>query len=168
MVGVDAARGMVREAAGTAPSGFSVRFVEARVENLPFLSGWFDAVTSTVSFHHWRDQRAGLAEIGRVLAPGAVLALADISPSGAMLVLRPLLRRHGRFPPSAGLDSMLQAAGFASVRRVRVPGMGGAMLVVMARKDPARVRARAPARGRAGSPSGRKALPILGGRDRSG
>ena len=30
-----------------------------------------------MSFRHWTDQRAGLAEVARVLTPGAVMILAD-------------------------------------------------------------------------------------------
>ncbi len=49
---------------------------------LPFANASFDLVTSTVSFHHWNDQRAGLAEAGRVLASGGVFVLADLHAVG--------------------------------------------------------------------------------------
>jgi ubiquinone/menaquinone biosynthesis C-methylase UbiE len=37
-----------------------------------------DLVVSTTSFDHWADQRAGLAQCARVLAPGGCLVLADL------------------------------------------------------------------------------------------
>jgi SAM-dependent methyltransferase len=41
------------------------------VASLAFPDGSFDLVVSTLSMHHWADPAAGLAEIGRVLRPGA-------------------------------------------------------------------------------------------------
>src|SRR6266545_2053008 len=41
------------------------------VASLAFPDGSFDLVVSTLSMHHWADPTAGLAEIGRVLRPGA-------------------------------------------------------------------------------------------------
>jgi len=42
-------------------------------ERLPWPAATFDLVVSTTSFDHWADQRAGLAECARVLAPGGCL-----------------------------------------------------------------------------------------------
>jgi ubiquinone/menaquinone biosynthesis C-methylase UbiE len=39
-------------------------------------------VVSTVSFHHWASQRAGLAEVRRVLSPGGIFVLADLHAVG--------------------------------------------------------------------------------------
>jgi SAM-dependent methyltransferase len=36
-----------------------------------------DVVLSSLSFHHWADQRKGLQEIARVLRPGGLFCLAD-------------------------------------------------------------------------------------------
>jgi SAM-dependent methyltransferase len=46
-------------------------FLVGDVAVLPFPDGSFDLVVSTFSMHHWADPTAGLAEIGRVLRPGA-------------------------------------------------------------------------------------------------
>ena len=46
-------------------------------EELPWPAGTFDLVVSTTSFDHWADQRAGLAQCARVLAPGGWLVLTD-------------------------------------------------------------------------------------------
>ena len=39
----------------------------------------FDVVITTVSFHHWSDKSAALAEVFRVLRPGGLFALTDVS-----------------------------------------------------------------------------------------
>jgi len=41
------------------------------VASLPFADESFDLVVSTLSMHHWAHAPAGLAEIARVLRPGA-------------------------------------------------------------------------------------------------
>ncbi len=46
-------------------------FLVGDVASLPFPEGSFALVVSTLSMHHWADGSAGLAEIGRVLRPGA-------------------------------------------------------------------------------------------------
>jgi len=50
------------------------------VASLPFPDGSFDLVVSTLSMHHWADPAAGLAEIGRVLRPGARALIWDFKP----------------------------------------------------------------------------------------
>jgi SAM-dependent methyltransferase len=59
------------------------------VAALAFPDQSFDLVVSTLSMHHWADPTAGLAEIGRVLRPGARALIWDF---------RPGLRPH-RFGP---------------------------------------------------------------------
>lgn len=79
--GVDPAPGMVEAARKAWRGDRPARFVQAAAEHLPFEGGEFDLVTSTVSFHHWQDQQAGLNEIGRVLAPGDLWSWPTSSPS---------------------------------------------------------------------------------------
>jgi SAM-dependent methyltransferase len=50
----------------------------APAEDLPLSDESADLVLSSVSFHHWTDQRKGLAEAGRILRLGGWLCLADI------------------------------------------------------------------------------------------
>jgi ubiquinone/menaquinone biosynthesis C-methylase UbiE len=88
LIGVDPAPDMVRQAEASASTG--TRFVNAVAEELPFADAIFDLVVSTMSFHHWSSQPAGLAEVPRVLAPGAVLALTD-----ALAVGRPCASSSG-------------------------------------------------------------------------
>src|SRR5215203_2598471 len=55
-------------------------FLVGDVASLPFPDGSFDLVVSTLSMHHWADGSAGLAEIGRVLRPGARALVWDFRP----------------------------------------------------------------------------------------
>jgi len=50
------------------------------VAALAFPDRSFDLVVSTLSMHHWADPTAGLAEIGRVLRPGARALIWDFRP----------------------------------------------------------------------------------------
>ncbi|HEY2551079.1 MAG TPA: class I SAM-dependent methyltransferase, partial [Streptosporangiaceae bacterium] len=77
LAGIDAAPAMV-EVAAAAAADDRLRFVVATAEHLPWPAAAFDLVVSTTSFDHWADQRAGLAECARVLAPGGCLVLADL------------------------------------------------------------------------------------------
>jgi ubiquinone/menaquinone biosynthesis C-methylase UbiE len=88
---------VVRQAEASLPADGGARFVQGAAEALPFGDASFDLVVSSMSFHHWADQRVGLREVRRVLAPGGLLGLADALAVGW---LRPALRvagRRGRF-----------------------------------------------------------------------
>ena len=56
-------------------------FVVGDVAALAFPDESCDLVVSTLSMHHWADPTAGLAEIGRVLSPGAGLGLPAQRPA---------------------------------------------------------------------------------------
>lgn len=127
--GVDAAVEMVKQAAALTPAGSGIQFQQATAESLPFPDSRFDLVFSTMTFHHWSDQRKGIAEIRRVLAPGGKWLLADFIPTGLMRLIRHLLH-IGRFPVRGELDAMLTDAGLAVSAERRVPGLGGQVSVV--------------------------------------
>ena len=55
-------------------------FLVGDVAAMPFPDGSFDLVISTFSMHHWADPTTGLAEIGRVLRPGARALVWDFRP----------------------------------------------------------------------------------------
>jgi SAM-dependent methyltransferase len=59
--------------------GSRADLVAADVASLPFADGSFDLVVSTLSMHHWADHQGGLAEIGRVLAPGGRVLVYDLA-----------------------------------------------------------------------------------------
>jgi ubiquinone/menaquinone biosynthesis C-methylase UbiE len=121
--GVDAAPEMVRVAQAMAPPGAPVTFRNAPAESLPFGDATFDLVFSTMTFHHWADQRKGIAEVGRVLAPGGRWLLADFIASGVMKYVRRLFRLT-RFRERRDLIPMLAAAGLQITREQKVRGVG--------------------------------------------
>jgi ubiquinone/menaquinone biosynthesis C-methylase UbiE len=74
LLGVDPAERMVAEASRLNPNAI---FKLALAEALPFPDQTTDIVLSSLSFHHWVDQKKGLQEIVRVLRPGGFFCLAD-------------------------------------------------------------------------------------------
>jgi len=109
--GVDPAPGMVEAARKAWRGDRPARFVQAAAEHLPFEGGEFELVTSTVSFHHWQDQRAGLHEIGRVLAPGGSVVLADMFAVSWLRVWFAVFGMRDRFHNTAEIERMLRSAG---------------------------------------------------------
>ena len=62
-------------------AGISVQLDQGMAYALPYADGSFDAVVSTLTFHHLTpDQQArALAEVRRVLRPGGRLVIADVT-----------------------------------------------------------------------------------------
>src|SRR5215470_14899070 len=91
--GVDPAQGMLSVARQLTPEA---RFFMGSAEALPLEDASVDLALSTISFHHWQDQAAGVREIARVLRPGGYLLLVDLSfPTWLVRVFR-LKRVHSR------------------------------------------------------------------------
>jgi ubiquinone/menaquinone biosynthesis C-methylase UbiE len=90
-VGVDPAESMIKNARRLAPS---VTFHVGRGEALPLPDASSDLAFSTVSFHHWGDQAAGVREVARVLRPGGMFCLADITIPSFAARLIPHTRMH--------------------------------------------------------------------------
>jgi len=69
-----------------AEKGFTnVETARADAAALPFKDASFDLVTCRLAAHHFPEPGAFVAEVGRVLRPGGVLALVDnISPDGTI------------------------------------------------------------------------------------
>jgi ubiquinone/menaquinone biosynthesis C-methylase UbiE len=129
LCGVDPAPAMLqvgREALGPDPR---VRLVRAAAERLPFRSSGFDLVTSTVSFMHWADQPAGLAEAARVLRPGGRLVLVDLFATGWLRPVAALGRRRDRMHTAAELRELLDGAGLHLLGWRPVFGLGPLPLV---------------------------------------
>jgi ubiquinone/menaquinone biosynthesis C-methylase UbiE len=135
--GVDAAEGMVKQAAATLPPGLQIRFQQAMAESLPFADASFDLIFSTMTFHHWADQQKSIGEVRRVLVPGGRWLLADIVARGLMVVVLRVLR-VGRVQKRADLERMLAAGGLGVVAEKRAPGMAGniPVLAIGARTSP--------------------------------
>jgi ubiquinone/menaquinone biosynthesis C-methylase UbiE len=133
--GVDPATEMVKHAQAVLPARSRIRFQKASAEKLPFRNDQFDLVFSTLTFHHWADQRQGIAEVARVLTPTGRWLLADFVASGLARYVRRLLRMR-QFPERAQLDAMLQAAGLRIVAERRVRGLRGQVPVLAIGRSP--------------------------------
>jgi ubiquinone/menaquinone biosynthesis C-methylase UbiE len=78
LVGVDPAGQMVAAGITLTPPEVAVHYLHARAEQLPFVHDAFDLAFATLTFRHWTNPSAGIAEISRVLRPGGLLVLADV------------------------------------------------------------------------------------------
>ena len=130
--GVDAAPQMVEQAKRLLPAGAPIHIQEATAEALPFGDGQFDLVFSTMTFHHWADQRRGVREVARVLAPNGRWLLADFVGNGLVRRIAQLLRLH-RFFDRTGLDRFIAEAGLVVVAE-RPPRWLGKSVPVLAIK----------------------------------
>ncbi|WIX77950.1 class I SAM-dependent methyltransferase [Amycolatopsis carbonis] len=133
--GVDPAARMLARAR---EKPFPATLSAGSVESLPYPSGNFDLVLSTMSFHHWADPARGLSEIHRVLAPGGTAVVAEHFTRGWLRFAARLLPSRNRtesieevvtLAHNAGLDFAGQAtvfrlAGlpFVTALRLRKPG----------------------------------------------
>jgi ubiquinone/menaquinone biosynthesis C-methylase UbiE len=139
VVGVDVSTCMIRYA-GAAAAPPRARFAAAAAEQLPFADAAFGLVVVTLSVAHWCDQAAGLAEIGRVMAPGATLVAAEVTPDRRFQTPaawdRSWLRR--------GLRSLIAGAGFGVeyVEPIRAVAHIADAALVAARGPPACGKAR--------------------------
>ena len=92
LMGVDLSEGMLDVARRLAP-GVEFRVGGAETLSLPAAS--VDAALSTISFHHWNDQAAGLRNIARMLRPSGVFCLADIVLPVGLARLYQAVNPHG-------------------------------------------------------------------------
>ena len=112
LIGVDPAPGMIEMAKRLTPNA---TFSQGRAEALPLQDASVDLALSTISFHHWQDQAAGIREIARVLRPGGYFILVDAPfPDWLVRVFR-LKRFHSpaqlrTFFIQAGLQVQTQQA----------------------------------------------------------
>lgn len=114
VVGVDASTGMIQNAAATTVPGRS-RFAAAMAERLPFADGVFDLVVVTLSISHWEDRAAGLAQIGRVMAPDGTLVAAGPFASRPSRVVAGLVRRSKPRLPDE-LSALIAGCGLRAER----------------------------------------------------
>jgi ubiquinone/menaquinone biosynthesis C-methylase UbiE len=133
-VGVDPSVRMRRLALRRIPAGLrpAVTVVDGAAEHLPLPDGSATVAWAVASFHHWSDPDAGLAEVGRVLAPGGRLLIAE-----RLAGQRGWFRGHAlTWEAAEGLAAKVGRAGFAEVAVTRHQ-VGRRQLVVVAGRHPA-------------------------------
>lgn len=104
LIGVDPANGMIEIAKRLTPDA---TFHLGKAEALPLQDASVDLALSTISFHHWQNQAAGIGEIARVLRPGGYFLLVDASFPGWLLQAFRLKRFHS----SAQMRTLFTQAG---------------------------------------------------------
>ncbi|MGH2460868.1 MAG: class I SAM-dependent methyltransferase [Chloroflexota bacterium] len=102
--GVDPAQGMLEVARQLTPEA---RFFMGSGEALPLADASVDLALSTISFHHWQDQAAGVHEVARVLRPGGSFLLADFTVPTWLAGLLP----RSRFHSAAQMRALFEQAG---------------------------------------------------------
>jgi ubiquinone/menaquinone biosynthesis C-methylase UbiE len=125
LIGVDPANGMIEIAQRLTPNA---TFFTGMAEALPLPDASVDVAISTLSFHHWHDQAAGIREIARVLRPAGYFLLVDMSFPGWLVRVFRLKRVHNR----AGLQALFQQAGLQVQRQQKISWRG--LLVTVGKK----------------------------------
>jgi ubiquinone/menaquinone biosynthesis C-methylase UbiE len=120
--GVDPAEGMLEVARQLTPEA---HFSTGSGEALPLEDASVDLALSTISFHHWHDQAAGVREVARVLRPGGSFLLADFTLPTWLAWLLPRLRFHSAAQmralfEQAGLDVQAQPAAVSRLVRITI------------------------------------------------
>ena len=104
LAGVDPAQKMLEVARQLTPEA---RFYLGSGEALPLPDASVDLALSTISFHHWRDQAAGVREVARVLRAGGSFLLADFTLPPWLAWLPP------RVHSAAQMRALFEQAGLA-------------------------------------------------------
>ena len=120
--GVDPAHKMLSIARQLTPEA---RFSLGSGEALPLSDASVDLALSTISFHHWRDQAAGVREVARVLRPGGSFLLADFTSPTWLAWLLQVFRVHSAAQmrvlfEQAGLDVQAQPGPVACFVRITI------------------------------------------------
>lgn len=114
LYGVDPAEGMVAVAQRLTPNATIQRGL---AEKLPLPDASIDLAVSTMSFHHWGDQLAGVREIARVLRPGGHFILVDFAPPAALAWISAISGERAQ--PLLGRRRIFTAAGLRIQRQRR-------------------------------------------------
>lgn len=127
LAGVDAAEEMVETARRLAGDAISIS--HAAAEELPFPDASFDLVFSTLTFHHWTDQRRGMAEVARVMTRRGRWLLADFVAPGWMAAALRVIPGE-RVPERRRLDGDLTRSGLAVLSERRPARFGGQLPIL--------------------------------------
>jgi SAM-dependent methyltransferase len=98
IIGLDLSPSMLLYAGRHATTDGRLRFSVGDAAALPFDDGAVDLVVSTLSLHHWSEPADAFAEIARVLRPGGVALIYDLT------LLAYLPSEMARIAADAGLE----------------------------------------------------------------
>jgi ubiquinone/menaquinone biosynthesis C-methylase UbiE len=127
LVGVDPAPAMIEVGRAALAEGSNVRLEWASAEGLPFPDARFDLVISTVSFHHWADQAAGLGEVSRVLRRDGRFVLADHFATGWLRAFNAIAKRNMR--TQRDVVRLLDGAGLTALDWTHIFDLGPLPLI---------------------------------------
>ncbi len=113
LVGVDPAQQMTEVATAKTNDPRVSYLAGVGAEHLPFEDGAFDVITAVTSFDHWADQRLGLFECHRVLAPGGRFVLVDLFNVCFYPTL--LLTHRGKARTKRRATRLLRRCGFQTI-----------------------------------------------------
>ena len=97
--GIDISPSMVAKAAANVSKAGLASVIEVKegdASHIPYGDGFFDAVVSTGSMHHWKEPARALNEIHRVLKHGGYALLYDVVSDTPPSVLKEAAREFGR------------------------------------------------------------------------
>jgi ubiquinone/menaquinone biosynthesis C-methylase UbiE len=126
LFGVDPAAKMIEVARKLNPHAL---FHVAPADAIPLPDGSVSIAFTTLSFHHWADQLAGVKEVCRVLRPGGRFILADVCLPD---LLRWLLGNLHRSSSPAVLRGLFEQAGLTVSSEFRM--MSGFISVLQGTK----------------------------------
>jgi ubiquinone/menaquinone biosynthesis C-methylase UbiE len=135
LTGIDVSEAMVAEARRKHEGDARFTLRQGDASDLPLKDASFDVVFSTMSFHHWGDQASGVREVARVLRPGGLFVLADVS-APLLFLLRPLFNWGGRasFQGPQTIRRLMQQASLSILMQRRFWRLSRVQLYV-ARKN---------------------------------
>jgi len=119
--GIDVSPKMIEKARDLSAGMANVEFRLASSESIPYPDAAFDAVVCTCSFHHYGRPAEALADIHRVMKPGATFVILDSARDVSLPIwLQDRFRRyfeqsHVTYYTTGEMRGLLSSAGFRIV-----------------------------------------------------